>query len=52
VDRDDAGGADADATVVERLRGVDGIELALSGDAACREFELPVDRTGDVVVCV
>jgi phosphonoacetate hydrolase len=37
--------------VVERLRGVGGIELALSGDAACRQFELPVDRTGDVVVC-
>jgi len=28
-----------------------GIERVLSNDAACREFDLPPDRTGDLVLC-
>ncbi|HET7679562.1 MAG TPA: phosphonoacetate hydrolase [Xanthobacteraceae bacterium] len=42
--------ADADAAeILSRLRAVDGIELALSRDEACRRFELPPDRIGDIV---
>ena len=36
--------------VVERLGGLDGIECALTRREACRRFELPEDRVGDVVV--
>ena len=36
--------------VIDRLRAFDGIELALSRAEACRRFELPEDRMGDVVV--
>ncbi|WP_133647167.1 phosphonoacetate hydrolase [Paraburkholderia flava] len=42
-------GADAGA-VIERLRGIDGIETVLDNHAACEQFELPNDRVGDVVV--
>ncbi|MGH8782946.1 phosphonoacetate hydrolase [Paraburkholderia sp.] len=42
---------DADVnTVIERLRGLDGIETVLDNHAACERFELPNDRVGDVVV--
>ena len=37
-------------SVLERLRGLDGVELALSGAQACARFELPADRLGDVVI--
>jgi len=37
--------------VANRLGGLPGIELAIDRDSACRRFELPPDRTGDVVVC-
>jgi phosphonoacetate hydrolase len=36
--------------VVERLSRLDGVEAALTNDAACRRFELPTDRLGDVVI--
>jgi phosphonoacetate hydrolase len=36
--------------VVEDLRRVEGIELAVGKDEACQRFELPPDRVGDVVV--
>jgi phosphonoacetate hydrolase len=42
-------GADPVA-VVERLGALDGIECALTRPEACRRFELPEDRVGDVVV--
>ena len=42
--------ADADAAeILDKLREVDGIEVALSRDEACRRFELPPDRIGDIV---
>lgn len=37
-------------TLIERLRGLDGVELALASEAACSRFELPADRIGDIVV--
>ena len=36
--------------VIAGLARVEGIELALSSEEACRRFELPADRLGDVVV--
>jgi phosphonoacetate hydrolase len=42
-------GADV-GSVAERLARLDGVELALTSEAACRSFELPPDRLGDVVV--
>jgi phosphonoacetate hydrolase len=42
---------DADArALIERLRGLDGIELVLASEEACSRFELPADRIGDIVV--
>jgi phosphonoacetate hydrolase len=38
------------AGIVELLRGINGIDLALDAGEACRRFELPADRIGDVVV--
>src|SRR4051794_5028329 len=40
--------ADAEA-ILTRLRAVEGIALALPRDEACRRFELPPDRIGDIV---
>jgi phosphonoacetate hydrolase len=37
------------AEVLNRLRAVHGIELALARDEACQRFELPPDRVGDIV---
>jgi phosphonoacetate hydrolase len=34
---------------LDKLRGVDGIELALPREEACKRFELPPDRIGDIV---
>jgi phosphonoacetate hydrolase len=36
--------------VLTRLRALDGVELALARGEACRRFELPDDRVGDIVV--
>ena len=41
--------ADA-ATLAERLNALPGIELVLPNAEACERFELPPDRTGDLVV--
>jgi phosphonoacetate hydrolase len=43
------GTADA-RSIIERLSAVEGVELALASEAACRKFELPADRLGDVVI--
>jgi phosphonoacetate hydrolase len=43
-------GSDKAADALTRLRGLDGIELALDRAEACRRFELPEDRMGDIVV--
>ena len=40
---------DAEA-LSRRIGGLKGIDLAVAHDAACERFELPADRTGDVVV--
>ncbi|MEO7761790.1 MAG: phosphonoacetate hydrolase [Casimicrobiaceae bacterium] len=42
-------GADRDA-IAARLRGVPGIELVLGRDEGCARFELPPDRTGDLII--
>ncbi|MCK6452515.1 MAG: phosphonoacetate hydrolase [Alphaproteobacteria bacterium] len=42
-------GADV-AAVLKRIAAVPGVELALARAEACRRFELPEDRMGDVVV--
>lgn len=44
-----AGGADA-AGLLARLRGIEGVEMAVSKAEACQRFELPPDRIGDIVV--
>ncbi len=38
------------AAVLASLRGTEGVALAIGRDEACRRFELPPDRIGDVVV--
>ena len=43
-----SGGADA-AAMVTRIAAVAGMEVVLDRDEACRRFELPKDRMGDVV---
>ena len=43
-------GSDKVADALTRLRGLNGIELALDRAEACRRFELPEDRMGDIVV--
>ncbi|HEV3106384.1 MAG TPA: phosphonoacetate hydrolase [Trinickia sp.] len=42
-------GIDA-ASMIERIGGLDGIELALDNASASARFELPRDRIGDIVV--
>ena len=37
--------------IVPRLSSLAGVDLVLEHATACRQFELPQDRTGDVVVC-
>ena len=38
------------AAIIETLRDVPGIALALTREEVCRQFELPADREGDVAV--
>ena len=38
------------AELLERLQRVDGVECALTREAACERFALPPDRVGDLVV--
>jgi phosphonoacetate hydrolase len=40
----------AAAEVAQYLAGLEGVECALTGTEACRRFDLPRDRLGDVVV--
>ena len=42
-------GADA-AAIIAKLRAVPGIELVVDRDEGCRRFELPPDRTGDLII--
>jgi phosphonoacetate hydrolase len=42
-------GTDVDA-LLGRLRAVEGVDVAMSAAEACRRFELPADRIGDIVV--
>lgn len=42
-------GADVPA-LLGRLRALEGVDLAIRRDEACRRFELPEDRIGDIVV--
>jgi phosphonoacetate hydrolase len=41
---------DRRAGILERLRGVPGVDEAMGSAEACRRFELPPDRIGDIVV--
>jgi phosphonoacetate hydrolase len=43
-------GADGVDALLGRLRAVEGVDVAMSAAEACRRFELPADRIGDVVV--
>ena len=36
--------------LLDRLKAIEGIDLALSQSEACQRFELPPDRVGDIVV--
>jgi phosphonoacetate hydrolase len=36
--------------IIARLSGLKGVEVAIGRDEACRRFELPPDRIGDIVV--
>jgi phosphonoacetate hydrolase len=36
--------------LIGKLQAIPGIELALTRNAACNRFELPIDRVGDIVV--
>jgi phosphonoacetate hydrolase len=38
------------AQVIERIHGLQGVEVALDNHTACERFELPNDRVGDIVV--
>jgi phosphonoacetate hydrolase len=37
--------------IIERLSAVPGVDMVLAREDACRQFELPEDRIGDVVIC-
>jgi phosphonoacetate hydrolase len=37
------------ADIIATLKALDGVELAIGRDEACRRFELPPDRLGDIV---
>jgi phosphonoacetate hydrolase len=41
---------DGAAALAGRIQALGGIDVAVSRDEACRRFELPPDRTGDLVV--
>jgi phosphonoacetate hydrolase len=36
--------------IIDHIAGIDGIEMALDREAACRMFDMPADREGDVAV--
>ena len=37
-------------SLITKLQMISGVEIALTREAACAEFELPPDRLGDLVV--
>jgi phosphonoacetate hydrolase len=41
---------DGASALAQRLQSLSGIDLAVVRDEACRRFDLPLDRTGDLVV--
>jgi len=43
-------GADGVDALLDRLRSVEGVDVAISQAEACERFELPPDRIGDIVV--
>ena len=43
------GGVDR-AAVIKRLQAVDGIDVVIDRETACRRYELPTDRIGDIVL--
>jgi phosphonoacetate hydrolase len=43
-------GADGVDALLDRLRSVEGVDVAISAADACARFELPADRLGDIVV--
>jgi len=36
--------------IIEHIAGVEGIEMALTREEACKMFDMPADREGDVAV--
>ena len=42
--------ADRRQAVIDRIKGIEGVEVAIPAEEACERFELPADRIGDVVV--
>lgn len=43
--------ADADReALIQRLKAIDGIDVVLGKEDACKRFELPTDRIGDIVL--
>jgi phosphonoacetate hydrolase len=36
--------------IIEHIAGIDGIEMALDRESACKMFDMPADREGDVAV--
>ncbi|KRW61002.1 phosphonoacetate hydrolase [Pseudomonas sp. TTU2014-080ASC] len=40
----------SDEQIIQRIQGLDGVDLAVDKPTACRLFELPADREADVVV--
>ena len=43
-------GADGVDALLDRLRSVEGVDVAISAAEACARFDLPPDRIGDIVV--
>jgi phosphonoacetate hydrolase len=43
-------GADGVDALLDRLRSIEGVDVAMSQTEACARFELPPDRIGDIVV--
>jgi phosphonoacetate hydrolase len=44
------GGKASPAAIIERIRDIPGVAMALTRDEVCARFELPPDREGDVAV--
>lgn len=42
--------ADKQQAVIDLVKGIEGVEVAIPAKEACERFELPADRIGDVVV--